>query len=168
VSDLRARLFPEGTLVGASKPPPKGNRARAIDDAFARRLLVLTVVGSIALVVTAVALVFVVRERSAPPVVAPAPSVETVAAPTIVEPTKVAPAPGPTGRLTVEVRPKSTIRVDGTTVGRGHYSGRVRAGSHVIELRSVDGRSLQERIDVEANGAVTFCWDFGANAECTP
>jgi hypothetical protein len=93
-------------------------------------------------------------------------------APTSERPPPAAPAPeperGPTGRLTVEVRPSASIRIDGTAVGRGRYSGTVRAGSHLVELRTVDGRKLQERLEVSAQGDVRFCWDFDANAECAP
>ena len=171
VADLRERLFPDGTLAeGSRAPPPRKATRRPSGDAFARRLLVATVVGSFLLVVAAAAFVFVVsREPAPPPAVAPTPAVGALPTPEVLEPSKAArPAPGPTGKLTIEVRPTSTIRIDGTTVGRGHYSKQIRAGSHLIELRTVDGRKLQERLEVEANGATTFCWDFDANAECTP
>jgi serine/threonine-protein kinase len=169
VEDLRERLFPDGALPGSKPPPapPPTKRVTVISDAFARRLLVASVVGSLVLVSGAVAFVLLAKRPSAPP-----PPVETVrpveaaTAPPVTESPK--PPAGPTGRLTIEVRPTSAIRIDGKSVGRGHYTGHVRAGSHLVELRTVDGRKLQERVEVEANGATAFCWDFDENAECAP
>jgi serine/threonine-protein kinase len=169
VADLRERLFPDGTLLGSKPPPPPPKRTNVSSDALARRLLVATLVGSLLLVSAAVAFVLLAKRPSTPPrpVEAVPPVETTVTAPPAAEPVKARPA-GPTGRLTIEVRPTSTIRIDGKTVGRGHYTGHVRAGSHLIDLRTVDGRKMQERLDVEANGATSFCWDFDANAECSP
>jgi eukaryotic-like serine/threonine-protein kinase len=170
VADLRERLFPDGTLLdGSEAPPPTTTPApssAATSDAFARRLLVFTVVGSLLLVSAAVAFVVVAGNRTVSPPVATAPPVEAVTTPETRKPPTV--RPGPTGKLTIEVRPTSTIRIDGATVGRGHYAGNVRAGAHLVELRTIDGRKLQERIEVEANGSTNFCWDFDANAECAP
>ena len=168
VADLRERLFPDGTLLGSKQPPaPPKLGSAATSDAFARRLLVATVAGSLLLVSIAVAFVLLAQRRSSPPPpIETAPPVEA-AIPPVTEPAKTRP-PGPTGKLTIEVRPTSTIRIDGSTVGRGHYSGHVRAGSHLVELRTIDGRKMQERLEVEANGATTFCWDFDKNAECGP
>ena len=92
---------------------------------------------------------------------------EAAATPQVTEPAKPRPA-GPTGKLTIEVRPTSTIRIDGSTVGHGHYTGHVRAGSHLVELRCIDGRKMQEHLEVEANGSTSFCWDFDKNSECPP
>jgi serine/threonine protein kinase len=167
VADLRERLFPDGTLLGSKPPPaPKSKPATAVSDAFARRLLAGTIVGSLLLVSTAVAFVLIAKRPAAQPssVEAAAP-VEAVAIPAVTEPAKARPA-GPTGQLAIEVRPTSTIRVDGKTVGHGHYTGHVRAGSHLVELRCIDGRKMQERLDVEANGSTSFCWDFDKNSEC--
>ncbi len=177
VADLRARLYPDSTLVkGLKQSPPKpwedeptnpgGRSPIAPRDAFARRVLTGAVVASLLLV--AAALAFVLSRDPAPvPDVAVVPPID--ATPPPVEDAAVPePARGPTGKLTIEVRPTSTIRIDGTTVGRGHYTGHVRAGTHLVELRCVDGRKLQERIDVAANGEARFCWDFDANAECAP
>ena len=164
VADLRDRLFPDGTLLG-SKPPPSPKAKAPLDDAFARRLLVATIVGSLLLVSVAVAFVLIAKRPSALPMpVEPARPVEAATEPAT-EPAKPRPT-GPTGKLTIEVRPTSTIRVDGSTVGHGHYTGRVHAGSHFIELRCIDGRKMQERLDVEANGSTSFCWDFDKNSEC--
>jgi serine/threonine protein kinase len=167
VADLRERLFPEGTSLGSKPPPPpKPKSATAVSDAFARRLLAATIVGSLLLVSTAVAFVLIAKRPDArPPSVEATAPVEAVAIPAVTEPAKPRPV-GPTGQLALEVRPTSTIRVDGKTVGHGHYTGRVRAGSHLVELRCIDGRKMQERLDVEANGSTTFCWDFDKNSEC--
>ena len=165
VADLRERLFPDGTLLGSKPPPPKPKRDPS-SDAFARRLLVATVVGSLLLVSVAVAFVLLAKRpaASSPPVEA-VPPVEAAAIPAVPETAKPR-LTGPTGKLTIEVRPTSTIRIDGSTVGHGHYTGHVRAGSHLVELRCVDGRKMQEHLDVEANGSTSFCWDFDKNAEC--
>jgi len=167
VADLRERLFPDGTLLGSKPPPPsKPKPGTAVSDAFARRLLAATIVGSLLLVSIAVAFVLLAKRPSTPPPpVETAPPVEAAAIPPVTEPAKTRPA-GPTGKLTIEVRPTSSIRIDGSTVGRGQYTGHVRAGSHLVELRTIDGRKMQERLEVEANGATTFCWDFDKNAEC--
>jgi serine/threonine-protein kinase len=167
VVDLRERLFPDGTLLGSKPPPPAKPRAAvAVSDAFARKLLLASIVGSVLLVSIALAFVLIAKRHGTPPVpVETAPQVEAAATPAVTEPAKPRPT-GPTGKLTIEVRPTSTIRVDGSTVGHGHYTGRVRAGSHLVELRCIDGRKMQERLDVEANGATSFCWDFDKNSEC--
>jgi serine/threonine protein kinase len=165
VADLRDRLFPDGTLLGSKPPPPKQKAKAPLDDAFARRLLVATIVGSLLLVSVAVAFVLIAKRPGASPLpVEAVPPLEAATTPAT-EPAKPRPT-GPTGKLTIEVRPTSAIRIDGSTVGHGHYTGRVHAGSHLIELRCIDGRKMQERLDVEANGSTSFCWDFDKNSEC--